>query len=328
MTSGTRDFEQTSQQDPEPNSVWRRLLDYVDWKINPVLLRDLRMYAKGKKLPIAYMVVLASLVLMAIGHAVGAHAERESGQPLLYTLVMVLCLACGAFIPNLVFERFRSELANRATELALMSPLTPARLVFGKLSASWCMVLLMLSVSAPMLATAYLLGGVNLLTIIGIVTGVFIVSAAMPTVQLFMATQRRGRGMSRIVASIVFIGQFIAMISFSATLYAVFVDSKTGLRWRIGTVASVLIFAVLVGQYLYCLTVSRLRSVSEDRDAVPRLSLAAAALLGAGCAVAVFAYASGDDGGFIVVRPGYAWPIIFGFVSAAFCLGFVLVSHT
>ncbi len=312
------------QQETAAPSIWAKLSETVDWKINPVLLRDLRLYAKGRLLPGAYLAAVVGLALLSMYYAILGGMRDSDGQGLLGTLTTLLAVTCGAVIPNLVFERFRAELNNRATELALMSPLTPAKLVRGKLLAAWCVSLAVISTSAPMMATAYLMGGLTIVAILGVLGCLVLAALIMPCVQMFLATQRRAKGIGRIINSLVFIGQVIVMFSYSALIQQVFFKGHSLDGWEAAILVSCVVCAVLVAQFLYFVTVSRLRGEAENRDAGARLSLAAAAYVGIACAFLVMRW--WNDG----ARPTWleTSALIGCFTSWTFCLGFLIISHT
>ncbi len=317
----------TMEPAPARDTRWRRLLEHLDWKINPVLLRDLRLYTRGKLLLSGYFLTVAALVMMTILYALVAGTKGGDGRSLLGVLITLLAVVVGALVPNLVFERFRAEFANRATELALMSPLTPARLVRGKLMGAWSVSLIVISAASPMLATAYLLGGVNLLDLLCMAGAILLAALVMPTPQLLMATQRQARSMSRIVASMVFVVQLIAMFYFAWVVVEFFGEGRDYRRgFEFMTLAAIVVGGTLAAQFLYFATVSRLRSVAEYRDAAPRLSLSFAALIGGVAAVLLFDYADSR------MRLGLglfeAIAISACFVAYTFSLGFLIVSHT
>lgn len=311
-------------------SLPRRIFERVDWRINPVLLRDLRLYMRGRMMLASYFLVLGSLIMLGISYAIYARFEGSDGRRLLYFLCMILAVICGAMIPNMLFERFRSELANRATELALTSPLTPARLVRGKLLGAWCMVLMVVSAAAPMAATAYLLGGVNLVSIFGMMGGVLVAGFTVPVLQMHIAADHRGgKDSSRAIAAMLFVGELIMMVAYAAFLDDIFLS--TGYRYR-GPfnrmlLASLIIAAVLVAQFLYFVTVGVLRGEAENRDILPRLSLSFAAYAGGLCAYGVYIY-SGRGAFFGVANDWEALLTVCCIVSYAFCAGFTAVTNS
>lgn len=304
-----------------PPSLFRRMLDYLDWKINPVLLRDLRLYMRGKLMIAAYFLTLAVLVMLSVLYVIIARFDETDGTRLLGILGGLLAVICGAMIPNLVFERFRAELSNRATELALTSPLTPAKLVRGKLIGAWCMTLMVVSAAAPMLATSYLLGGINLLGLLGVVGGVVIAGTTVPMLQLSMAADfKGGKGLSRGLAALLFVIELVMMVYYSMLLYGTFVRTTYRTQEYAPILTCLVIGAILVGQFLYFNTVGILRGEAENRDVAPRLSLAAAAFLGAALAYGVFLYF--DDTGSGSKTHAQFLGAILCFDSFAFCLGF------
>lgn len=316
--------------DSEPRPGFRqRVFEYADRRANPVLLRDLRLYMRGKMMITAYFLTLAILVLAAIAYAMAARWGGMDGGGLLYIPTYLLAIVCGALIPNLVGERFRSELSSRATELALVSPLTPARLVRGKLMGAWSMSLLVVSASMPVLATAYLLGGVNPYDVVGTVAGILLAGVVMPLPQLYLATGARQKGSGRILFGLLFAGNIVLMLGYASLLYYTF-SSYMYIRSRTHnfyTLYAIVAAGLLIAQFLYFVTVSRLRGEAENRDAAPRLSLAAAAALGAAAAVAVY-FLPGARTGLLGGADLSEMLGVAAFpVSLAFCWGVFVLCH-
>lgn len=309
-------------------SLWKRLVEYLDWKMNPVLLRDLRLYARGKLMLAAYFLTLVILVLVAIAFALSARWSGKDGAGLLYVPTVLLSLICGALIPNLVAERFRSELKSRATELALASPLTAGRLVRGKLFGAWGLSMLVASTAAPVFATAYMLGGVNHSGIFGVGAGILLAGAVMPLPQLCLATNSGKQG-GRILFTLVFVVNIILMFSYSSLLYNAFVEVHPYIRMaNYAALASSGLAAVLIAQFLYFVTVSRLRPEAENREAAPRKSLAVAALLGGVGAFVIFIVVE-RSGGLYSTGGDFSEALAIAClpVSYAFCWGIDTLSH-
>lgn len=319
----------TESATPSPSPL-RRLFALADAKVNPVLLRDLRLYMRGRMMLAAYFLTLIALVLLAVLYTVIARFDNTDGTGLLSILTSLLAVICGAMIPNLVFERFRSELSNRATELALTSPLTPAQLVRGKLLGAWCMVLMVVSAATPMLATSYLLGGINLLSIFGVVGGVTLAGFIMPILQLYMAADHKGgKGASRAIAALLFVSQLVMMVGYANLLNSTFFGRGYRSTWSYSMLVSLIIAGVLIGQFLYCCTVGIIRGEAEDRDVAPRVSLSAAAVVGGISAFFVLRHL--DPGRFLSGHPSDFWEALMVsvcIVAYAFCGGFTAVTYS
>lgn len=313
----------TEAETREAPSWRRRALDYIDRAANPVLLRDLRLYMRGRMMIASYFLTLAILVLAAIAYAMAARWGGMDGSRLLFVPTYLLAVICGALVPNLVGERFRSELSSRATELALVSPLTPARLVRGKLIGAWCMSLLVVSASMPVLATAYLLGGVGPMDILGLAGGVLLAGAVMPLPQMYLATGARQKGSGRILFGLLFAGNIVLMLSYAALLQQAFSAQVYGRRHLFYVLYALIVAALLIAQFLYFVTVNRLRGEAENRDAAPRLSLAAAVVLGVALAYGMRFLPDADIGeGPLEMLCIAAFP-----ASLAFAWGMFVVSH-
>ncbi|MCC8190700.1 MAG: hypothetical protein LIP77_08710, partial [Planctomycetes bacterium] len=298
-----------------------RIREWLDRRINPVLLRDLRLYMRGRLMLAVYFLVLAALFMLAVLYTVIARFDGADGTGLLSILTFLLAIICGALIPNLVFERFRGELANRATELALTSPLTPARLVRGKLLGSWCMTLMVVSASSPILATAYLLGGINILSLLGVVGGVVLAGLVLPMAQLYLAADiRGGKGTSRVIAALLFVLELILMIGYSSLLTSAFLG--TGYREpSLVLLLCLAVAAILIAQFLYFTCVGTLQGEAENREIAPRLSLSAAVVLGV--TVAVLMYRSFDDDLAFLIPSWWEFAtLLLCLVSYVFCVGF------
>lgn len=308
------------------DGVAKRLFKYIDMKINPVLLRDLRLYGRGKSMIWTYFFVLVILVLGGIAYTLAARWGGLDGRKLIYVPTMLLPFIVGAGIPNLVGERFRSELASRATELALVSPLTPARLVRGKVFGAWCLTLQALSLAVPVFATAYLLGGVTALDILALAGGILLAGVVMPMPQMYLATKARmQRSGGRILFAMALVGNAILMYMYSFFLYETFIGDPYEIAMYRAFLAALTVAGLLYAQFLYFVTVSRLRGVAENRELAPRLSLSFGLVAGGAAAFAIvkalsrYGVVGGrrETAGFMV-----AAVLILAF---AFCLGMTLL---
>ncbi len=289
---------------------------WLDARINPVLLRDLRLYMRGKLFLYGYFLVLACLTIVAATGIVVNHSTRGYFS-LLYPTVMILAIATGAMVPYLVGERFRDELSSHATELILASPLTAARLVRGKVYGAWCLSLMLLSVAMPVFVTSYLLGGISPYALLTIFAGLVLAAAVMPFLNVYLGTFGRRPGVGRILSALVLVGSFTLMACYGNALH----DQVAGARYRQPGLVFLIGYAVagvLVAQFLYQVSVFRLRGPGLVREIRPRISLVVAALLGWLCSFAVVAWVdeSGSDwhevnsAAFFTVAWAFAWGIL------------------
>lgn len=301
--------------------------DWIDERINPVLLRDLRLYGRGWGMLGAYFLTLAVFVAAGVTFALAARWGGMDGGGMLRIPTALLLLVVGALVPNLAGDRFRSELSGRASELALASPLTAGRLVRGKLCGAWALSGVVLSTAAPLFATAYLLGGVTVADMAGLVGGVALAALVMPLPQLCLAARARKGGGGRILAGIAFAANILLMIGYAFFLDFTFSDEARGEAAGRLILAALAAAGILFGQFLYFVTVSRLRPDAANRELAPRLSLAFGAVAG-GCAAFGIARLLSEDSYFMRRADGGDFLALAAMVVAfAFCTGMALISH-
>lgn len=311
----------------ETDGLFGALFNRLDRTANPVLLRDLRLYGRGRGMIGAYFLTLAILVIAGVTYAVAARWGGMDGARLLYIPTVLLSLIVGALVPNLVGDRFRGELSSRASELALASPLTAGRMVRGKIYGAWILTGVIVSTAAPIFATAYLLGGVTLLDLLGLACGIVLAGLVMPLPQLYLATKARKPGGGRVLAGIVFVGNIALMYGYASLLYYTFADDPSEFLESVVTLGALAAAGVLYGQFLYFVTVSRLRPAAVDRELWPRLSLAFGAVAGGAAAYGAGWLLSKNSFFMRGANETDLLALAALIVSFAFCFGMELISH-
>lgn len=139
---------------------WSR---WSDW-LNPIVVRELQQSLKGRAFMLSVMAAL--LVVVAIALVVASDFDpRSSGRNAfdagLATLVPLLLFVT----PMGAYNSMRHELKAGMVEQLLLSELKPWRIIAGKLAAAMVQFVLYVSVISPLLATSYLLRGVDMPTI-------------------------------------------------------------------------------------------------------------------------------------------------------------------
>lgn len=143
-------------------SRWSRWSD----RLNPILVREVQQAVKGRVFSLTVWAALIIGVIIAItvagdyqSNATGGRNAFDAG---LATLVPLLIFV----VPMQAYQSMRLELRSGIVEQLLLSQLRPRRIVTGKLAAAMVQFVLYVSVMAPLLATSYLLRGVDLPTIL------------------------------------------------------------------------------------------------------------------------------------------------------------------
>jgi hypothetical protein len=133
--------------------------------LNPILVREVQQAIKGRVFPLTILVALAISVVIAsvvASDEVSASSGRRAFDAGFATLAPLLLFV----VPMQAYNSMRTELKGGIVEQLLMSRLSPGRVLFGKLQAAMVQFLLYVSILSPLLATSYLLRGVDLLTIV------------------------------------------------------------------------------------------------------------------------------------------------------------------
>ena len=166
--------------------------------LNPVLARELKERMRGRRAAVVltlYLLLLTGVLYLAYrGHAgsdtgafegpvateVAAIGEAVFEWVLFFMLLLVLFLVPGLTSGAIAGERERQTLVP--LQVTLLRPLS---ILIGKVGASIAFIVLLLVASMPLLAVAYLIGGVNigevsgaLVAVLGVALGLACLTAA------------------------------------------------------------------------------------------------------------------------------------------------------
>lgn len=179
-TSPTSPGELAAADPAAAASRWSRWSD----RLNPILVREVQQAIKGRLFSFAVLVALALTVIVAVvvtsefqpGGEAGRNAF-EYGLAILVPLVLFV-------VPMQAYHSMRLELRGGIVEQLLLTRLRPHRILTGKLQAAMVQFTLYVAVVAPLLATSYLLRGVDLPTIVVtlLFAGLFCATSTMLTV--------------------------------------------------------------------------------------------------------------------------------------------------
>jgi hypothetical protein len=132
-------------------------------RLNAVLVRDVQQMLNGR----AFIAVLALslLAVLVLGAVIATLPDAESGRDAFLFVMLVLAPVLTLVVPIQAFLSARQEVRGGASELLLLSGITPARIVWGKLLSASVQLVLWTSVFAPAVAFTFLLRGVSVVQI-------------------------------------------------------------------------------------------------------------------------------------------------------------------
>lgn len=142
------------------DSIWSRLSD----RLNPILVREVQQAVKGRVFALTIILALSISVMIAAVVA-SEYQEGNSGRGAFDAGLATLIPLMLFVIPMQAYNSMRTELKGGIVEQLLLTRLSPSRVIAGKLQAAMVQFVLYVSVLSPLIATSYLLRGVDLPTI-------------------------------------------------------------------------------------------------------------------------------------------------------------------
>jgi hypothetical protein len=112
-------------------------------------------------------------------------------------------------VPLGAFSALRTERVDQTLDLITQTTMTPRRIVIGKLMTQWVKLVTLFSGMAPFIAMSFLLGGIDLLTILISLAVLFMWSMWVSAACLFLSSASQHRAMS----ALLFVAMIIAFIA-------------------------------------------------------------------------------------------------------------------
>ncbi|MFY9344212.1 MAG: hypothetical protein WAT39_17100, partial [Planctomycetota bacterium] len=141
---------------------WSRWSD----RLNPILVREVQQAMKGRVFALTVWATLTISVVIAVATVQGYEPRGGAGRTAFDAGIATLMPLLLFVVPMQAFQSMRLELRGGIVEQLLLSALRPHRILFGKLQAAMVQFVLYVAVLSPLLATSYLLRGVDLPTIV------------------------------------------------------------------------------------------------------------------------------------------------------------------
>lgn len=136
-------------------------------RVNPILKKELVLGSRSIKFPIALMCYSGCMALVALGFLALSNLEYSGSMDFeLLTAIflilsfMQLALIC-IIIPVLTAGSIAGERERQTLDLLLTAPVKSSSIIFGKLLASMCNIILFVISSLPAMALAFLYGGIQ-----------------------------------------------------------------------------------------------------------------------------------------------------------------------
>lgn len=146
---------------PAAPGRWQRWSD----RLNPILVREVQQAVKGRLFALSVFIALVIAVtiaaVVASRYEPGGRSGRTAFNAGFATLIPLLVFV----VPMQAYQSMRLELRSGIVEQLLLSRLRPLHILLGKLQAAMVQFVVYVALLAPLLATSYLLRGVDVPTI-------------------------------------------------------------------------------------------------------------------------------------------------------------------
>ena len=255
-------------------------LDVLSDRLSPVVVKEVRQFVRSREFVASFATSLLIALLIAFFGSMQALAgSRAAGQWTFTTLTACLALLGLAVVPLGAFTTLRTERLEQTLELISLTTMSPRRIVVGKLAAQAVKLVTFFAVMMPFIATSFLLGGVDFVTILTTMVTVFLMSLWVAAAALFASTMFRSRLLSGlafgVIAVVVFIGYNASPMLFLAFRFgspaAVFAGASASATGRWWAYAAMVVFCLVTMMNLVLLAESRLALPTENRASVLRL---------------------------------------------------------
>lgn len=263
--------------------AWILRLERAGDRLSPILVKEIRQIVKGRDFIYSFGISLAIGLGVAFLGAADAmtNSAGSAGTWTFTALTTCLALLGFAIVPLGAFNTLRNERLEQTFDLIALTALTPRRIVVGKLLAQAVKLSTMFAGMAPFIATSFLLGGVDFVTICVALALVFGLSVWICAACLFVSAIPRSRAMSGFVFAGLGVG--LAILFFVVrTLVAQMLTVRFGFFAGVGfptrpaassilwVVAGVSSAAVLSLVNLVLLAENRLTESNDDRSTALR----------------------------------------------------------
>jgi hypothetical protein len=185
------------------------LVQAIDDRLNPVVVKELRQAVRARfinTLLLIFLVLMVSILgLFLINVDPRPGRSDDLGHDAFFTILGVLQVATLLFVPGFVAARMAGERAGNDLGLMFATALSPLVIIRGKLLSGMMLALLLYSIATPFMTFTYLLRGIDLPTILVLVTLSFL--AVAPAVQF--AVLLAALPVRRVVRSLLFLASIM-----------------------------------------------------------------------------------------------------------------------
>ncbi|MDZ4851374.1 MAG: hypothetical protein SGI77_18960 [Pirellulaceae bacterium] len=203
------------------NAADRRLIQWSDW-CSPILVKETRQALKSRQFIWTFLLLIAAIVcwtFFAVISSMPGIYFFPAGKTLLIGYLALLIVPTIVIVPNAAYHSMATELDQGTFDVLSISPLTPMKIVSGKLAVAMVQSLIYFSALAPCIALTYLLRGVPIFTI-GLTLGwVALMSLVVSSLGILLAAVNRIGALSTLLSIVLILVALGSSIILFASLW-------------------------------------------------------------------------------------------------------------
>jgi hypothetical protein len=252
-------------------------LDNWSDRLSPMVIKEVRQMVRGREFSYSFgLALVAGLIVAFVGLATAGEVAAGAGRPIFTALMVCLIMLGLVVVPLGAFNALRVERSDLTLDLITQTALTPRRIVLGKLLTQGVKLVTLFAGLSPFVAMSFLLGGVDLLTILIGLAVLFLWSMWVSAVCLFVSASATSRAVSGILFAVMTVA-FFALAGNSVYFWGPLIGMGPGfyppggavsLKW---TLAGTTTFCLISMTNFILLAENRLSHPVEDRSTALRV---------------------------------------------------------
>src|SRR5579884_1934259 len=178
-----------------------RLLETIDDALNPIVVKELRQ-AVQSRMVVGVLLLFLLLQLAVMGtylllNSVSGRLDQsdfQAGRDMFGILQGILLGTCMLFLPGYTGARLAAERSDTNVDLLFITTLRPRAIISGKMVAALVLAVMIFSACMPFMAFTYFLRGIDVPSIVVVITLDFLAVMSSVMLSIFVAVLPVHRG--------------------------------------------------------------------------------------------------------------------------------------